>query len=831
MKKIVKRTLWSLCLLLILASSLILFFTFTTTGLKSFIRLAGVYSHHQIAVEGLVGRLRDQLQLAELNIPLENRKLTIKNAELKWQLSSIIHHELPMKFHAEVVEIEQDGTIYRFNNINLTALYKDKRVQISDLSAHYSDVKIVGKLKLNTEYPYAFTSTLKLQNKGNPAGLLSVAGDAHLIHWTGDFHGPGTLSLQGSLSELTQLNQIIKWRDFNWPDSPTQETLSKEGRITMSGTLPQLNIELFAKINRTAQELWQIHGTIHGTLPWSWNWHINLLSAESSLKQAGLYTNLVLTGELTSANEGQLSLKIAPGHYQLPAGSALSTLLFKGGSINASLSPKGLNGAGELGLDDNKNLNVQFKLPKLSLSEGINSQQKFSSKLSLAVSSFDFLPALIPDLKNPKGNLIVSLLAHGTVYQPQLTTKVSLQKGSVEIPTLGIQLHSINGTINGQKDNWEGTVSLNSGNQALVIQGRGLSAPQFSTDLTLEGNNIPVIHTDNYQVNVSPKLHIKYQQGLLDIAGSVLVPYAQIKVQSFSNSLSLSNDVVYQSKEQNYSSPIQTQMDVQVEMGEQVELTAKGLHATLSGTVNVKQSPQSAMSATGELNVVQGEYKAYGQNLSIEQGELFFTGGAIDNPGINLRASKNINTTSTGATGNNQLLDFNNNNAQNANLRGNITVGVEVTGRLTEPEIQLFSTPAILSQADILSMLVLGRPASQANKSGGQLLLAAISSMNLGGNSKGTQMLSQLKQSLGVDFNVETNSNYNLLTNTVSDKTAFVVSKSLSKRISLSYNVGLSQADPNVVTLKYLINKFFSIQVNSSTTNSGIDVLYTSSKK
>lgn len=154
-----------------------------------------------------------------------------------------------------------------------------------------------------------------------------------------------------------------------------------------------------------------------------------------------------------------------------------------------------------------------------------------------------------------------------------------------------------------------------------------------------------------------------------------------------------------------------------------------------------------------------------------------------------------------------------------------------MSGRLVNPEVKLFSTPAILSQADILSMLVLGRPASQANKSGAQLLLAAISSVNLGNNSHGTQLLEQLKQNLGVDFNVETNSNYNPLTNTVSDKTAFVVSKSLSKRISLSYNVGLSQTDPNMVTLKYLLTKFFSIQVSSSSSSSGIDVLYTSSKK
>lgn len=127
-------------------------------------------------------------------------------------------------------------------------------------------------------------------------------------------------------------------------------------------------------------------------------------------------------------------------------------------------------------------------------------------------------------------------------------------------------------------------------------------------------------------------------------------------------------------------------------------------------------------------------------------------------------------------------------------------------------------------------MLVLGRPASQANKAGGQLLLAAISSMNIGTGTNGAQLMDQLKKNLGFDFNVQTNSNYNLVTNQVSDNTALVVGKSISKRVYLSYNVGLSQADPNVLTLKYLLNKFLSIQVTSSDAGNGIDVLYTSNK-
>ncbi len=838
MKKLIKRVFWSLLLLFTLIASLLFFFTSSTSGFNSLIRFSAFYFNQAIEVHDLKGRIRDRAQIKELNYQYDKIHIKIKNIDLAWTFKSLWDHDVTIKqFHADSIEIRQQDTVITLRDVKGTGLITKQAIAIKSLSFNYLGLNILSDLNLMNQYPYSFSSTMRLhsleQSKSAPTGVLSIGGDINLIHWSGDFSGLGSISLQGTLRNLNQLEQIIKWRDLiNWPNSTNQEILSKEGRITITGTLPKLKIELSSKINRTHQDQWQINGLINGTLPWAWDFNFNIVQPyDKSTKHEGIYTSLALTGELKNPNQGILNIKIAPGHYQMPPDSLLNSLPFQEGLITAKLSSQGVLGTGSLKLDKNKKFTMKFKLPHFNLAEGLTKKQTVSSELVLAMNSLEFLSVLMPDLKNPKGTLHLTLSANGSLRKPNIETQIVLNKASVELPSLGVNLNSIECALNGKKDHWEGSGSLRSGTQSLVMKGQGSLRPQLTSDITLEGSNVPLINTNEYQINVSPKLQIKYKQDLLQILGSIVVPHAKIKIQSFSNSIGLSSDVIFESKEKTYSPPIRSQIDIQIQTGEQVELTAKGLHATLAGTVNIKQAPQSTMSATGELNVVEGEYKAYGQNLTIEQGELFFTGGAIDNPGINLRASKTINTSSNTISGSNQLLDFNSNNIQNANLRGNITVGVEVTGRLTNPEIQLFSTPAILSQADILSMLVLGRPASQANKAGGQLLLAAISSMNLGGNSKGTQLLEQLKQNLGVDFNVETNSNYNLLTNTVSDKTAFVVSKSFSKRISLSYNVGLSQADPNVVTLKYLLNKFFSIQVSSSSSSSGIDVLYTSTKK
>lgn len=265
-------------------------------------------------------------------------------------------------------------------------------------------------------------------------------------------------------------------------------------------------------------------------------------------------------------------------------------------------------------------------------------------------------------------------------------------------------------------------------------------------------------------------------------------------------------------------------------MGNDVVLAIKGLHGFLTGGIRVRQSPGSPLTATGELNIRDGKYTAYGQDLTIRQGQLLFTGGQIDNPDIRILAVRQFTNATNSFAGSNQLFDFKSDNIQTLNLGNNTTAGIEVSGQLSKPKIKLFSIPSNLSQADILSLLLLGKPANQASESGSQLLLTAVSALNLGSGAGGTQLLQQVKQNLGIDFNLQNNPQYNQKTNQSTNTNAVVLGKALSKRLYLSYNMELSRTDSNMLTLKYLLNKFLSLQVNASTTASGVDLLYNHQK-
>lgn len=621
----------------------------------------------------------------------------------------------------------------------------------------------------------------------------------------------------------------VQWKKLQGALNPEQKLVSSSGILNATTTLPDINLHLNTDLGTSQTEHWQMKARMLGAFPWKWTFDATLSPFNSPTQQMGLHTNISLQGSTQAKDKGKLVLTIHPGYYRPPAQDAMPELAFKGGIFTIALSPKQLSGLGNLMIDANKTIKLAFQLPKFTLDDGFVPSQKLDGELILDIKTLDFLQNISPEIERLKGQLNATLRAKGTIKNPHIESQILLNKTSLYVPKLKLNLDAVDLTIQSKKQRWEAKGAINSAGHNLLLQGNGLLNADYRGEITLEGVNFPLINTSEYQISISPQLKLHLTPAMSAISGSILIPYAQIKLQTFNNSLSLPDEVVYKKqKEESPSFIANTPMDVTIEMGEHVALDVKGLKGHLDGTLTIKQQPQGAMNAYGELSVRDGIYKAYGQDLSIKQGQLIFTGGPIDNPGISLRAAKKINNTPT-YTSASQLFDFNSGNLQSVNLGDTITLGVEVSGRLIKPQIQLYSEPAIFSQADILSMLVLGRPASQANKAGGQLLLAAISSMNVGGTNT-TQLLEQLKQTSGLDFNVQTNTNYNQLTNTVSDSTAFVVGKSLSKRLYLSYNIGLSQNDPNLLTLKYILNTFFSIQVSTSNTSSAIDVLYTSSK-
>jgi translocation and assembly module TamB len=156
---------------------------------------------------------------------------------------------------------------------------------------------------------------------------------------------------------------------------------------------------------------------------------------------------------------------------------------------------------------------------------------------------------------------------------------------------------------------------------------------------------------------------------------------------------------------------------VSIDLGNDFRVSGRGVDTRLAGTVDVQASGGGVPQITGLINAVGGTYEAYGQRMTIERGELRFT-GAADNPALDILAVR-PNTTQK--------------------------VGVLVSGRAQAPHVELYSD-AGLSEAEILSYLVLGRSSSGGGAETALLQRAATALLaNKRGTGKG------LAGSLGLD--------------------------------------------------------------------------------
>ena len=159
-------------------------------------------------------------------------------------------------------------------------------------------------------------------------------------------------------------------------------------------------------------------------------------------------------------------------------------------------------------------------------------------------------------------------------------------------------------------------------------------------------------------------------------------------------------------------------LDLQVDLGQNLRLRGRGLDTQLRGGLHLT-TPANKLALNGTVRTATGTYAAYGQKLSIERGELTFT-GAAENPRLDIIATR-------------------------PNLEQ--TVGVAVTGTALNPRVRLFSEPE-MADIDKLSWLVLGRASDGLGRTDTALLQRAAIGLLAG---EGTGPTDQLINAIGLD--------------------------------------------------------------------------------
>jgi translocation and assembly module TamB len=235
-------------------------------------------------------------------------------------------------------------------------------------------------------------------------------------------------------------------------------------------------------------------------------------------------------------------------------------------------------------------------------------------------------------------------------------------------------------------------------------------------------------------------------------------------------------------------------LNIGVVLGQDVQINGYGLKGLVNGRLRIKTSPDEQLNGSGEISLKDGTFTIYGRSLDIVRGRLLFTGGAIDNPGVDARAQKKVSDEEAKGQG--------------------YTVGVDISGLVQDLQYHLFSDPS-MEDTEIVSRMLVGHSFADSNAEEGGLLKKAL--VTLGVHSSNV-LVDGLGSILTVDdFHLEGSRN--------KEDTSLVLGKRLTEDLYIGYDVNMF-SQLGSFRVRYDLKHGFVVETTSSSEATGADLMY-----
>jgi translocation and assembly module TamB len=509
------------------------------------------------------------------------------------------------------------------------------------------------------------------------------------------------------------------------------------------------------------------------------------------------------SGDFSRAADGTLNghanLASASGSIAYPDDAAQPLLAYHSFAVDAALSPQQSNVTMKADLNEGGKLDGHIALG----ANGANGMP-LSGEINAHLANLRFVDLLTTSLSGTQGNVDGRFTLAGTTSAPNVSGQLALNEFATEVPAAGIKLRD--GTISvhsrdGHTFDIDGTIA--SGDGKLKLSGTVGAGAGVPLSLKIDGENFLAADIPGAQVRISPALTLRRDDKRFTLEGAVTIPRADIDVSKLpgGGATKVSPDVVV-TDERAVPAPDTLPLDAVVTVkfgageklamdlrqGREVHLVGFGMNGYLGGQITVQDQPGKATSARGQIEVT-GTYKGYGQDLAIEQGRLLFAGTPVENPGLDIRATRGFPDQ-------------------------NVTVGLQVRGTAARPELSVFSTPA-MEQSDALSYLVAGKPMSQLQGGEGNAVSSAARALGTAG---GDLLAKSIGAKMGID-------DVGVADNSAVGGAALTVGKYLSPRLYIGYGVGLFTPG-EVVTVRYRLTRQFDAEVQNGTLSSRAGINY-----
>lgn len=436
-------------------------------------------------------------------------------------------------------------------------------------------------------------------------------------------------------------------------------------------------------------------------------------------------------------------------------------------------------------------LRGQLALPRYTKLGAPIPPQPVAAKLDGSVDDLSIARAFSAEIDSVAGKVTLDATLSGTAGEPQVVGGLRLQNAAVNVPRLGLRVREVQLAATGDS---AGRLSidgrLRSGKGTLTLQGRSpvRPTPEDAGRLHLQGDSVEAANTGEIRVLVSPKLDIAMTGDSIDAQGEVGIPYAHVELSEIpQTAVPPSDDVVFTDTVAARAARQRVTARIRVVLGDSISFKGFNFDATLGGNLLAVAVPDRPATGSGAIVIKKGQYKAYGQDLTISNGLVRFAGGPVNNPGLDIKATRTA--------------------------EDSVVAGVQIRGTLKVPEVTIFSNPA-MDQGRALQYLVLGHPLGESSGAQGSLASKAASSVGLRG---GNLLASSVGKGVGLDeAKIETKGDLK--------EASFVAGKYLSPNLYVSYGIGLF--DPvSTLRLRYALSSKWTLQAEQGQAT-GADLLY-----
>ncbi len=396
-------------------------------------------------------------------------------------------------------------------------------------------------------------------------------------------------------------------------------------------------------------------------------------------------------------------------------------------------------------------------------------------------SDLSALPLLVPEIDHSSGQLDATVAIGGTLGDPRFDGEFHVRNGRLDTYRTNMQLSdlTLDGRFKGDELVFSGQGRAARG--TLALDGSFAWPDNVMTgEMHLKGDKLMVADTPSFRIVASPDLTIAAGKDGYAVRGEVQIPLARITPRDLSTTVSTSPDeriVGMEDQESGPSTLERVRARVRVVLGDDVRVDSFGLKAQLAGAVTVISRPGDTVRGNGSIKVVEGEYKAFGQYVTIRRGVLSFNRTPLDDPMLDLVGDRTIRS-------------------------ADVVVTLNVRGTLSQPFVTISSEPP-LPEAEALSYLLTGRSINTLQSGEAASLDRAAQSLAVGG---GGLLLGGLGNRIGLDeVSVE---------QTGDEDTSVVLGKYLSPNLFVSYGISIVEAI-NTIKLRYTLNERWSLKAEA----------------